>query len=115
MGKFVLKVYRVWYDWWTKEYKKPDLDFAWPIVDSIKLENVDFNDSFHLKFVLDWRTRKNTWAFLTTCHVKIRAYMTVPTANRLFLFMTRGIRFCPSWLSTNNLVRKNLSMKSGPG
>lgn len=53
MGKFVLKVYRVWYDHWKKEYKKPRLDFAWPIVDSIKIENVDFNDSFYLKFVMD--------------------------------------------------------------
>ncbi len=38
MGKFVLKVYRVWYDYWKEEYKKPSLDFAWPIVDSIKIE-----------------------------------------------------------------------------
>lgn len=57
MGKFVLKVYRVWYDWWSKEYKKPSLDFAWPIVDSIKLEDVDFNNNFHLNFVMDWNDK----------------------------------------------------------
>ena len=65
MGKFVLKVYRVWYDWWSKEYKKPSLDFAWPIVDSIKLENVDFNDSFHLNFVMDWKDKERYLGFPT--------------------------------------------------
>lgn len=65
MGKFVLKVYRVWYDWWSKEYKKPSLDFAWPIVDSIKLENVGFNDSFHLNFVMDWKDKERYLGFPT--------------------------------------------------
>lgn len=63
MGKFVLKVYRVWYDNWAKEYKKPSLDFAWPIVDSIKLENVDFNGSFHLNFVMDWKDKEKYLGF----------------------------------------------------
>ena len=63
MGKFVIKVYRVWYDHWTKEYKKPSLDFAWPIVDSIKLENVDFNDHFHLDFVMDWKDKERYLGF----------------------------------------------------
>ena len=63
MGKFVLKVYRVWYNYWTNEYKKPGLGFAWPIVDSIKLENVDFNDSFHLNFVMDWGDKEKYLGF----------------------------------------------------
>lgn len=63
MGKFVIKVYRVWYDNWAKEYKKPNLDFAWPIVDSIKLENVDFNNSFHLNFVMDWKDKEKYLGF----------------------------------------------------
>ncbi len=98
MGKFVLKVYRVWYDWWSKEYKKPSLDFAWPIVDSIKLEDVDFNDSFHLKFVIDWKDKEKYLGFPNhmPCENVGMAYMTVQTANRLFLFTTKGIRSCPS-------------------
>lgn len=63
MGKFVLKVYRVWYDWLTKEYKKPGLDFAWPIVDSIGVETVDSNESFNLKFVMDWEDKKRFLGF----------------------------------------------------
>ena len=63
MGKFVLKVYRVWYDWWAKEYKKPVLDFAWPIVDSIGVETVDFNKSFNLKFVMDWEDKERFLGF----------------------------------------------------
>lgn len=63
MGKFVLKVYRIWYDWESKEYKKPDLDFAWPIVDSIKLEEVDFNNNFHLNFVMAWKDKEKYLGF----------------------------------------------------
>lgn len=63
MGKFVLKVYRVWFDNWKEEYKKPSLDFAWPIVDSIKLETVDFNDHFHLDFVMDWKDKERYLGF----------------------------------------------------
>lgn len=63
MGKFVLKVYRVWYVWWTKEYKKPDLDFAWPIVDSIGVETVDSNESFHLNFVMSWGDKEKYLGF----------------------------------------------------
>lgn len=64
MGKFVLKVYRVWYDWQAKEYKKPDLDFAWPIVDSIGIENVDSSESFHLNFVMGWKDRERYLGFM---------------------------------------------------
>ena len=63
MGKFVLKVYRVWYDCWERKYKKPSLDFAWPIVDSINVENVDFNDSFHLKFIMYWTDKERYLGF----------------------------------------------------
>lgn len=62
---FVIKIYVQWKDWRTGRYGKPDCHLAWPIVDSIKVEEVwsGSDRDFHLNLEMDWADKEKYLGF----------------------------------------------------